>query len=76
MKSLAPKMEQFVVNADGHRVAVLLDVATYDRLREAEEELADLRAYDDAKARTQAEMAKGDFVTLADYRGARTAKSK
>lgn len=55
------KKEQFIVNASGKRVGVLLDMLTYERLRDAEEELA----------RVKAEIAKGDFVTLSDYRKAR-----
>ena len=41
MKTLALK-EQFVTDAGGKRLGVLLDLATYERLREAEEELADI----------------------------------
>ena len=70
------KKEQFIVNASGKRVGVLLDLLTYERLREAEEELDDIRAYDAAAPRVKAEIAKRDFITLADYRKARAAKRK
>ena len=70
------KKEQFIVNASGKRVGVLLDLLTYERLREAEEELDDIRAYDAAAPRVKAEIAKGNFITLADYRKARAAKRK
>jgi PHD/YefM family antitoxin component YafN of YafNO toxin-antitoxin module len=63
--------EQFIVDASGERVGVLLDLDTYERLREAEEDLDDIRAYDAAAPRVRAEIAKGDFVTLSDYRKAR-----
>ncbi len=62
---------QFVTDAKGQRVAVLLDVKTYTRLSEAAEELADIRAYDKAKPRVAAEIKRGDFTTLADYRKAK-----
>lgn len=41
---------QFVVNAEGERVAVLLDVATYERILDDLEELEAVRAFDAAKA--------------------------
>lgn len=42
--------EQYLVDADGNRVKAVLDLADYQRLLEALEELDDLRAYDEAKA--------------------------
>lgn len=42
--------EQFVVDAAGNRNAVLLDIDRYSELMEAEEELACIRAYDEAKS--------------------------
>ncbi|MDQ6632349.1 MAG: hypothetical protein M3Y82_11455, partial [Verrucomicrobiota bacterium] len=75
-KTVLEKKEQFIVNASGKRVGVLLDLLTYERLREAEEELDDLRAYVAAAPRVKTEIAKGEFITLADYRKARAAKRK
>jgi hypothetical protein len=48
MKATALK-EQFLTDAGGKRAGVLLDLDTYERLREAEEELADIAAYDAAR---------------------------
>ena len=42
--------EQYLVDAEGNRIKVVLDLADYQRLLEALEELDDLRAYDEAKA--------------------------
>jgi hypothetical protein len=42
--------ERYVVDAEGRQVAVLLDIANFHRLLEELEELAAIRAYDDAKA--------------------------
>ena len=42
--------EQFVVNAEGERVAVLLNMPAYQKMLDAMEELEDIRAYDAAKA--------------------------
>jgi PHD/YefM family antitoxin component YafN of YafNO toxin-antitoxin module len=76
MSAVLETKEQFIVNASGKRVGVVLDLSTYERLREAEEELDDIRAYDAVESRVKTEIAKGDFVTLADYKKARTAKRK
>lgn len=67
---------QFVTDAKGKRVAVLLDVKTYERLREADEELADIRAYDKAKPVVTAELLRGQFRTLADYQRGKAASAK
>ena len=42
--------ERYVVDENGRRTAVLLDVEYYQRLIDAVEELEALRAYDEAKA--------------------------
>ena len=44
MKASELKDGQFVVDPQGKRLGVLLDLETYERLREAEEDLADIRA--------------------------------
>ncbi len=52
---------EFVTDAKGRRVAVLLDVKSYERLRAAAEELADVQAYDKAKPRVMAELKRGHW---------------
>ncbi len=42
-----PRKEQFVVDEQGNRVSVVLDIEDYRRMLE---ELASIRAYDAAKA--------------------------
>ena len=75
MKALVLKDEQFVTDAKGRAVGVLLGLKTYERLREAEEDLADIRAYDAAHPKVVAELKAGQSSTLSDYR-ARRSKSK
>ena len=75
MKALVLQEQQFVTDGKGKRVGVLLDIKTYDRLREAEEELADVRAYDAARPKVVADVKAGRFSSLADYR-ARRGKAK
>ena len=42
--------KQFLVDEKGRRTAVVLPIAEYDRLVEADEDLADIRAADEARA--------------------------
>jgi hypothetical protein len=47
---MAPQTERFLVDGDGNRVGVVLDMAQYQKLLEEVEELEAIRAYDEAKA--------------------------
>jgi hypothetical protein len=76
MKALAAKEEQFLTDAKGKRTGVLLNMATYERLREAEEELADIQTYDALRDRAHSEIAAGQFETLTSYRASRKRKAK
>ena len=76
MKALAANEEQFLTDAKGKRTGVLLDLETYERLREAEEELADIQAYDALRGRAHAEIAAGQFESLASCRTSRKRKVK
>lgn len=71
MKELMLKDEQFVTDAKGKPIGVLLGLKTYARLREAEKDLADIRAYDAARPKVMSELQAGQFSTLADYRSKR-----
>jgi len=76
MKVLAVKEEQFLTDAKGKRTGVLLNWDTYERLREAAEEVADIHAYGALRDRAHAEIAAGQFETLANYRALRKRKAK
>jgi hypothetical protein len=76
MKASALKDEQFVVDAQGKRLGVLLDLETYERLREAEEDLANIRTYDAAALKARSEIRAGQFSSLATYRARRLRKPK
>jgi len=75
MSALVAK-EQFLTDAKGKRTGVVLDLATYEHLREAEEELADIQAYDALNDRARSEIAAGQFETLTSYRASRKRKAK
>ncbi len=67
MKTLMPNGQQFVTDAKGKPVGVLLDLGTYERLREAAEDLADIRDYEAARPKVLAELSAGQYSLLADY---------
>ena len=76
MKTLAVKPEQFLTDAKGKRTGVVLDLQTYEHLREAEEELAEIQAYDALRDRAHTEIAAGQCETLTSYRVSRGRKAK
>jgi len=77
MKTLAAASnERFLTDAKGRRTAVVLDLPTYEHLRQVEEELADIQAYDAARNRVRAEVQTGQCTTLAAYRAKRARKAK
>ncbi len=67
---------EFVTNAVGKRVAVLLDLKSYARLKEAAEDLADIRVYDKARPRAIAEVKRGHSVTLAQHLESKAAHTR
>ena len=76
MKTLVAKEEQFLTDANGKRTGVVLDLQTYQHLRKAEEELAEIQAYDSSRERAYAEIAAGQFSALAAYRAGRRQRAK
>jgi PHD/YefM family antitoxin component YafN of YafNO toxin-antitoxin module len=46
----AVRQPRYLVDDRGGKVGVLIDIQEYERMREAEEELAAIRAFDAAKA--------------------------
>jgi hypothetical protein len=76
MKALVAKEEQFLTDAKGKRTGVILDLKTYEHLCEAEEELADIQAYDALHDRAHSEITAGQSVTLTSYRANRGRKAK
>lgn len=46
---MSAKSERYVVDESGNRVAVVIEIAEFNRMLEEIEELAAIRAYDEAK---------------------------
>jgi hypothetical protein len=44
---------RYLTDENGKRIGVLLDIAEYERLREIEDEMEDVRRYDEAMARRE-----------------------
>ena len=76
MKTAVTKQEQFLTDANGRRTGVVLDLKTYEHLREAEEELCDIQTYDALRDRAHAEIAAGQFETLTSYLASHKRKAK
>jgi uncharacterized protein involved in propanediol utilization len=66
--------EQFIVDRNGRRVSVVLDLRTYERLRAAEEELADRTSLKAAAKRVAREISDGQFLTIGEYAAKRRAR--
>jgi hypothetical protein len=47
---MSTRREQFIIDEIGNKTAVVLAIEHYSELLEAQEELASIRAYDEAKA--------------------------
>lgn len=57
---------RYITDADGNRQEVILSVEEYEKLLEAAEELADIAAYDEAKARER--RGEAEYVSWEEVR--------
>jgi hypothetical protein len=55
---------QYLTDADGNKIAVVIDIATYQKMRDELDELYCLKGYEQAVVETEPEIACGDYVTL------------
>ena len=60
------KQPKYIVNERGKKIAVQLDLKTYQQLIEAYEDFCDNRTLDRVKPLTDAEIARGDYLTLSE----------
>jgi hypothetical protein len=70
------QLERFLVDDRGNRVAVVLDVAEYERLLAQVEELEAIRAYDTAKAAGDTAIPLEDALRDIERRKARSTRSR
>ena len=59
--------EQYLTDTEGNKIAVVIEIETYQKLMEELDELYCLKGYEQAVAETEAEIAAGDYITLEDY---------
>ena len=76
VKTMALKKAQYITDIAGKRLGVLIDLETYQRLRDAEEELCDIQAYDAAKPKVMREIQSGNYVTLEQFVTKRARKAQ
>ncbi len=65
---------QFVHDERGKCIGVILDLSTYEKMIEAQEDLEDIRDFDEYASRALAEYRRGEYVTLKEFK--RQAKAK
>lgn len=71
---IAQKRRQYITDHNGRRVAVVLDVKTYEKMQDELDDYYSKRAYDKAKPVTDAAVQRGDFLTIQEYLAKRELK--
>ena len=66
--------EQYLTDAEGHKIAVVIDIETYQKLIDELDELYCLKGYEQSLTETEAEIASDDYMTLDDYLASREDK--
>jgi hypothetical protein len=59
--------EQYLTDAAGNKVAVVISMETYQKIMDDLDELYCLKGYEQALVETELEVADGDYITLANY---------
>lgn len=59
--------EKYLIDAQGNRIAVILDIEEYQNLLDELDELRCQQGYQEAMSETQAEILSGDYLTLDQY---------
>lgn len=59
--------EQYITDANGNRVAVVIDINIYQKLLEELDEYYCLKGYEEAVTETEPEIRSGDYLTLEQY---------
>jgi hypothetical protein len=59
--------EQYITNAQGDRIAVILEINAYQKLLEEMDEFVCWKGYQQAVEETETEFVNGDFATLDHY---------
>lgn len=73
---LTVKKRQYLTDQSGKRVGVILDMKTYQKMLDDLDDYYCKKAYDRAKPATDAEIRRGDFVTLDEVVAERRARKQ
>jgi hypothetical protein len=58
---------EYILNDKGDRVGVIIDLPSYEKLLEAQEDREDIRDFDEHAKRAISEYRRGEYVTLEEY---------
>lgn len=61
---IAQRKKQYITNDDGKRVAVVLDIKTWKKMQDEIDDYYCRHAYEKSKSTTNAEVKRGEFVTI------------
>lgn len=59
--------EQFLIDNQGNKIAVVLDIQTYQKILEDLDEFYCEKAYEQAVIETDQEIAQGEYLSLDEY---------
>jgi predicted DNA-binding antitoxin AbrB/MazE fold protein len=59
--------EQYLTNKEGKKIAVVIDIETYQQILEELDELHCQKGYEEAFKETESEIRSGDYVSLDQY---------
>lgn len=68
--------QQYLTDAEGNKIAVVIDIEIYEKLMNELDELYCLKGYEEALAETEPEIASNDYISLDDYLASRENKVK
>ena len=74
METIPSTKPQYLTNENGDKIAVIIDLETYQNLLEELDELRCEKGYEQAIIETETEMASGDSITLEQYLANRQGK--
>jgi hypothetical protein len=68
--------KQYLTDANGNQLAVVLDINTYHKLLDELDEYYCLKGYEQAVTETEPEIVSGDYLTLEQYLTNRESKNQ
>jgi hypothetical protein len=68
--------KQYLTDVNGNRIAVVLDINTYQKLLDELDEYYCLKGYEQAVTETEPEIMSGDYLTLEQYLTNRESKNQ